>query len=161
MRQKHLHKFDYSKITENIYIGSDLCKGDYCPMHSKDFKKLGVCAEINLKAESKELPPDDMNIYAWIPVKDKESPSYDQLSIGSSIINEAVINKNTIYVHCKYGHGRSPTMVAAYFIRYLNMNVFEAIQFVSQQRPEIHLEEAQVKGLQDFYEYLHSTKKNR
>jgi protein-tyrosine phosphatase len=151
---RHNHTFDYSKITENIYIGSDLCKGNYCPIHGEDFKKLGVCAEINLKAESKEVPPDDINIYAWLPVKNKHAPSPDQLVIGSSLINEAVENGNTIYVHCKFGHGRSPALVAAYFIRYKGMSVDEAIKFISNKRPEVHVENRQRKALIKFKKRL-------
>ena len=148
----HSHSFDYSRITPNIYIGSDLCRGNYCPIHSEDFKKLGVCAEINLKAESKEIPPDNIDIYAWLPVADGKSPTYDQLLIGSSIINEAVENGNIIYVHCQHGHGRSPTLVSAYFIRYKKMTVDEAINAISQKRPEIHLEDAQIEELRKFEE---------
>ncbi len=146
------HIFDYSKITETIFIGSDLCRGNYCPIHSEDFKKLGVCAEINLKAESKEIPPDNIDIYAWLPVKDKNAPTYDQLLIGSSIINEAVQNGNVIYVHCQYGHGRSPTMVAAYFIRYKKMSVDDALKLISSKRPEVHMETLQVEELNKFAE---------
>jgi len=144
------HLFDYSKITDNIYIGSDLCKGNFCPIHSEQFKKLGICAELNLEKERKETPPDDIDIYAWLPVADEHPPSPDQLLIGTAIINEAVGNKNIIYIHCKYGHGRSPTMVAAYFIRYKSMRFGEAVAFVSQKRKEIHLNELQIKALEDF-----------
>ncbi|HLE49008.1 MAG TPA: dual specificity protein phosphatase [Patescibacteria group bacterium] len=146
----HPHTIDYSMITPNIYIGSDLCRGSYCPIHGEDFKKLGVCAEINLKAESKEIPPDEINIYAWLPVKDKEAPSYDQLKIGSAIIYEAVSNGNIIYVHCSQGHGRSPTMVASYFIRYQKMSVADAILGISKKRPEVHIEDVQKEELEKF-----------
>lgn len=151
---KHSHIFDYSKIVKNVYIGSDLCKGNYCPVHSEDFEKLGVCAEINLKAESKEIPPDDINIYAWLPVKDKHAPTHDQLVIGSSLINEAVENGNIIYVHCKYGHGRSPTMVASYLIRYKVMSVDQAIKKIREKRPETHIEKVQHEALVKFAAFL-------
>lgn len=42
------HVFDYSKTTENIYLGSDFCVGRECKMHSDEFAKMGVCTEINL-----------------------------------------------------------------------------------------------------------------
>jgi len=144
------HTFDYSKITDNIYIGSDLCKGGYCPVHSMAFKKLGICAELNLESERKELPPGGIDIYAWLPVKDKQSPSPDQFLIGSAIINEAVSNGNIIYIHCRYGHGRSPIMVAAYFVRYKKYKVGEAITFIWGKRKEIHPNEKQLRALEDF-----------
>jgi protein-tyrosine phosphatase len=144
------HSFDYSKITDNIYIGSDLCKGNVCPIHSEQFMALGVTAEINLTAEHKEIPPDQMDIYAWIPVEDKKAPSQDQLEVGTSIIDQVVSKGKTIYIHCKIGHGRSPTMVAAYFIRYKGMDVNQAISAIKQGRPEVHPEEEQIKALEEF-----------
>lgn len=144
------HSFDYSKITENIYIGSDLCKGSDCPIHSEQFKTLGVSAEINLTAEHKEIPPDAIDLYTWMPVIDHTSPSPDQLEIGTSIIDQVVSKGKTIYVHCKAGHGRSPTMVAAYLIRFKEMGLDQAISYVSSQRPGVHLEEAQKEALFEF-----------
>ena len=144
------HSFDYSKITDNIYIGSDLCKGHFCPIHSEQFKALGVTAEINLTAEHKEIPPDHMDIYAWIPVVDQKAPSLDQLEMGSLIIDQTVSKGKTIYVHCKEGHGRGPTMVAAYFIRFKGMDVEAAISTIKQKRLAIHPEEEQLKALEQF-----------
>src|SRR3990172_6055779 len=144
------HSFDYSKITDNIYIGSDLCKGHVCPIHSQQFKELGVTAEINLTAEHKETPPDHMDIYAWIPVEDRKAPSPDQLEVGTSIIDQMVARGKKIYIHCKVGHGRSPTMVAAYFIRFKGMDVNQALLAVREKRPEIHPEDEQLKALEEF-----------
>jgi len=144
------HSFDYSKITDNIFIGSDLCKGHVCPIHSEQFRALGVASEINLTAEHKEIPPDRMDIYAWIPVIDQKAPSQDQLEVGSLLIDTTVSKGKNIYVHCKEGHGRSPTMVAAYFIRYKGMEVEEAIAAVKVKRPDIHLEDEQKEALEKF-----------
>lgn len=144
------HHFDYSKITDQLYIGSDLCKGAYCPVHSQEFKILGVCGELNLSAEKKEVPPDDLDFYAWLPVVDGYPPSKDQLDIGTAIINQAIEEGNTIYVHCKNGHSRSPTMVAAYFIRFKGYSVIEAESIIKEKRPEIHIEENQIKALEEF-----------
>lgn len=144
------HEADYSKITDRICLGSNLCKGNVCPIHGKEFKKLGVTAEINLSYENKEIPPDEMDIYAWIPVVDGYPPTQKQLVIGSGIINESVECGATIYVHCTNGHGRGPTMVAAYLIRYKNMSFDEANDFIKNKRPEIHIEERQRKALEKF-----------
>lgn len=112
-------------------------------IHADEFKKLGVCVEINLSAEAKEYPPDDIDIYSWIPVVDGYAPTKNQLAIGTVLINEAVENGKTVFVHCKNGHGRSPTLVAAYLIRYQNMVVDEAISLIKEKRPEVHFEKTQ------------------
>ncbi len=144
------HVFDYSQITDNIFIGSDLCKGNVCPIHGKEFETLGILVEINLSVEKKEIPPDGIDIYSWIPVADHYPPTFDQFNIGTAIINEAIILNKNIYVHCRSGHGRSPTMVASYFIRYKGYSVVDAISFVKAKREEIHLEESQIKALEEY-----------
>ena len=144
------HIFDYSKIDELIYIGSDLCRGGRCALHSDEFKRLGVCVELNLSAEKKEIPPDNIDIYGWIPVVDGYAPTLDQLFLGTAIINESVENGNTIYVHCKNGHGRSPTMIAAYYVRYKGFEIADAVKKIKDIRGEIHVEDYQVKALQEF-----------
>jgi protein-tyrosine phosphatase len=144
------HTFDFSQITEDIFIGSDLCKGGVCPIHSEQFKALGVCVELNLTAEKKEIPPDDMDLYAWLPVIDGYAPSIDQLDLGTSVISQAIESGKKVYVHCTNGHGRSPTMVAAYLIRFKNYSVKKAIDWIMQNRPEIHIENTQMKALKEF-----------
>lgn len=146
------HVFDYSQITDSIFIGSDLCKGNVCPIHGPEFESLGILVELNLSAERKEIPPDGIDIYSWIPVADGYAPTQEQLDIGTAIMDEAVSQGKRVYVHCKNGHGRSPTMVAAYLIRYQGKGVDEAIDFVARARPEIHVEGAQKEALNKFLE---------
>lgn len=147
------HKFDYTKIRDNIYIGSDLCKGGVCLLHGQEFKKLGVSFEINLSLENNELPPKDMEIgYMWLPVTDGYSPSQLQLDMGTSAMHEVVESGKTVYVHCKNGHSRSPTMVSAYLIRFEKMPKEKAEELIKEKRPEIHIEEAQLNELKKFEE---------
>jgi protein-tyrosine phosphatase len=144
------HKSNYTQITDNIFIGSDLCKGMSCPIHGAEFEELGILAEINLSVEKKEIPPDGIDIYAWIPVANMHSPTKEQFDIGTAIINEAIANNKNIYIHCMNGHGRSPAMVAAYFVRYVGKSVDESILLIRGKRHEVHLEDVQVEGLRDY-----------
>lgn len=144
------HIFDYTKITEDIYIGSDLCKGGVCPIHGEEFKELGVKVEINLSAERNEKPPDFIDSYTWIPVVDGYSPTQSDLDVGTYLMKRAIDEGKTVYVHCKNGHGRSPTMVAAYLIRYEGYTPEEAEKMIEEKRPEVHIEENQKKELRKF-----------
>lgn len=146
------HEFDYSQVNEQIYIGSDLCKGGVCLIHGEEFRALGVSFEINLSHENNELPPKDLQIgYIWLPVVDGYSPTQVQLDIGTSAMNEAISQGKKVYVHCKNGHGRSPTLVSAYLIRYKGYEVNQAIKLIKEKRPEIHIEETQLKELEEFF----------
>lgn len=157
MKQKNRNggcSLDYNKINDYIYLGSDFCCGRDCKDHKEEFEKLGVKVEIVLTIEEKETPPDNLELYCWIPVVDKKAPTKKQLDLGTSIINQSVINKQIVYVHCMNGHGRSPTMLAAYYIRYEGYKVNEATEVIKKKRSEVHLEEEQVKALRAFQDQL-------
>lgn len=147
------HVFDYSKITENIYIGSDFCKGGVCLIHGEEFKQLGVGFEINLSRENNELPPKDMEIgYLWLPVVDGYSPTQLQLDIGTSAMHEAIKDGKKVYVHCKNGHGRSPTLVTAYLVRFEKKSAEDAEALICEKRSEVHIEDVQRSELSKFQE---------
>src|SRR3989304_9295906 len=150
------HIFDYSRITDKIIIGSDLCKGGVCLIHGEEFKKLGVQIEINLSQENNELPPKDIETYLWIPVVDGYSPTLGQLKIGTCLMDSAISQGKKVYVHCKNGHARSPTLVAAYLIKYQGMNVEDAINLINEKRPESHVEKNQKVTLEEFAKRINS-----
>lgn len=148
------HQFNYSKIADNLYLGSDFCQAGVCLLHAAEFAKLGIFVEINLSKEENELPPTNLESYVWLPVPDGGVPTTDQFDIGTSVINEALVNSRAVYVHCRNGHGRSPTLIAAYFIRYQGKSVDEAVAFTQGQRNEIHVEFPQREALQKYWEKL-------
>jgi len=147
------HRFDYSKIADRVYIGSDLCRAGVCKIHGEEFRDLGIGFELNLSQENNELPPKDMRVgYLWLPVADGHSPTQVQLDIGTAAINSVVESGDAVYVHCKNGHGRSPTLVVAYLVRYKGYNLLEAQSLVKEERPEIHIEDSQIQELEKFEE---------
>lgn len=144
------HEFDYSQVIERVFIGSDLCKGGVCLIHAEKFKMLGVSVEINLSDEENELPPKEIESYTWLPTVDGFAPSQGQLNIGTAVVNEAVRAGKNVYIHCKNGHGRSPTLVAAYLIRYKGYKTDQAINLVKEKRKEVHIEETQKRALEQY-----------
>lgn len=144
------HATDYSQITDNIFIGSDLCKGLYCPVHAEEFKRLGIAAEINLEIERDEQPTSGTEIYLWLPTVDNVCPTVDQLTVGTVLIDQICKSMKKVFVHCRNGHGRSPTLVAAYLCRFRHMSAEEAVGFISKMRPEIHPNAVQISGLLGF-----------
>ena len=102
-----------------------------------------------MEIEHPEMPPKSIDAYLWLPVVDKQAPTQDQLRLGTVMMKQMIDLGNTIYVHCKNGHGRSPTLVAAYLIRFEGKTVDEAIRFIKEKRPEVHLEEVQIEALND------------
>lgn len=140
----HKHT-DYSQINRYIYIGTNFC----CQKHfDKNLLKKGITADISLE-EIRMDTPFGVRCYLWLPVKDHYPPTMYQLLIGVSCIDNAVKTKNKVYVHCKNGHGRAPTLVAAYLITQ-GMSVKKAITFLKSKREGVNIRPAQFKALRQF-----------
>ncbi len=142
----HKHpQLDYNYITDGIYIGTNQC----CEMHfSEELLKKGISADISLE-DIRLDQPFGVKFYVWLPVKNHTAPTQEQLSFGVTVLEELVRLKKKIYVHCKNGHGRAPTLVAAYLIK-KGLKTKEAEAFIKSKRPAIHLETVQRKALRKF-----------
>lgn len=135
---------NYSQITENIWIGNNMC----CMIHGKELLALGFDADIDLEDKRAEEPPHT-KIYLWLPTVDHTPPAPNQLHTGVAALAEMVKRNLKIYVHCHNGHGRAPILVAAYLIT-TGLNVEEAINLIKSKRPAVHLQESQIKALHEF-----------
>ena len=140
---------EYNHITDGIYIGTNQC----CQAHfDEKLKREGIETDISLE-EDRVDAPFGVQFYVWIPIKNHTAPTNEQLSFGVATIEKLAGMKKKIYIHCQNGHGRAPTMVAAYLIK-KGKTVDEAIDFIKDKRPTIHLEEVQKLALEEFYKHL-------
>lgn len=140
-----IKEFEYDYITDGIFIGTNQC----CQTHFDErLKKEGITADISLE-EDRIDAPFGVDFYVWIPVKNHTAPSPDQLEFGVATLEKLADMGKKIYVHCKNGHGRAPTLVAAYLIR-KGKTPQEAEEFIKSNRSTIHLQDAQHAALQDF-----------
>lgn len=143
----HIHpSIDYSIVTDFIYIGTNAC----CRLHfDESLLAQGVRADISLEEERVDLAYG-VDFYIWLPTKDHKPPSPDKLIFGVQALKFFVDHRLTCYVHCKNGHGRATTLVAAYLIVCQNMTVDDAIRFVQEKRIGAHIELNQRKALVEF-----------
>lgn len=143
---------EYSYITNGIYIGTNQC----CQTHfDEKLKNEGIEADISLEEEQVDTP-FGAQFYIWIPIKDHTAPTSEQLEFGVATLEKLVAMKKKVYVHCQNGHGRAPTMVAAYLIK-KGKGVEEAIDFIKTKRPSIHLEKVQRESLEKFSKTINQT----
>lgn len=141
----HEHTLDYHEITGGIFIGTNQC----CQAHFDErLRAAGITADISLE-EGRIDQPFGVEFYLWLPVRDQAAPSQDQLSVGVSVLTLLLRMGRKVYVHCRQGHGRAPTLVAAYLIAQ-GRTVDEAVDLVSRKRPLVHLSEAQRAALEAF-----------
>ncbi|MEK7606947.1 MAG: dual specificity protein phosphatase family protein [Patescibacteria group bacterium] len=137
--------FDYSQITDDIIIGTNMC----CQYgFSHELLARGVRADISLE-ETKTDTPIGVDYYLWLPTKDHTAPTPEALTLGAQTIEFLVERKIKTYIHCKNGHGRAPTLFAAYLIQ-RGMSVGAAVDSIVRVRPMAHLSEAQTEALKKF-----------
>lgn len=140
-----IKEFEYNHIIDGIYIGTNQC----CQTHfDEKLKKEGVTADISLEEDRLDAP-FGVEFYVWIPVKNHEAPSKDQLEFGVSVLEKLVAMGKKVYVHCKNGHGRAPTLVGAYIIT-KGKSPAEAEALMKSKRSSMHLEKVQRRALEDF-----------
>lgn len=145
------HVLDYSQITDQVFVGSDFCQGGVCLIHTEEFNKMGVSVEINMSEEDNELPPKKgISSYTWLPVPDGSAPTQEQLAMGVCLIDTVVNAGLKIYVHCRNGHARSPSLIAAYLVKHNGVTLEGALKLIKEKRPESHIEETQMKALKLF-----------
>lgn len=140
-----ISKLEYSRITPYIFIGTNAC----CQTHfDKDLLKRKIGADISLEYERIDAPWG-IKYFLWIPTKNHTSPTQKQLDLGANFLKQLVDNRIKTYVHCEHGHGRSPTLVAAYFIL-TGKSLEESISIIKKKRSSIHLEKIQIYALENF-----------
>lgn len=135
---------NFDQITDFIWIGNNMC----CAIHNRELLQLGFDADIDLEENRAEEPPHT-SIYLWLPTKDHTPPTMQQLKTGVTTLTSLVKQHIKVYVHCKNGHGRAPTLVAAHLITH-GKTVDEAIAFIKERRPVIHLGSSQIEALKQF-----------
>ena len=138
-------KFEYDQIDDNIYIGTNMC----CVTHFDGVLiKKGIRMDISLEEEKLDAP-FGVEFFRWLPTKDHTPPKQDQLKLGTSLIADIVGQDKKVYIHCKNGHGRAPTLVSAYYIS-TGLSVEDAIKKIQTKRKTIHLDKNQITALEKF-----------
>lgn len=137
--------FEYNDIDDNIFVGTNQC----CQTHfDKELLEKGVTVDISLEEESLDAP-FGAEMFLWLPTKDHTPPKQDQLKLGVQMIDAVIAQDKKVYVHCKNGHGRAPTLVAAYYIS-KGMSVDDALKKIQDRRKTIHLDKNQIDALEEF-----------
>ena len=146
-----LKGFDYSQITDEVFIGTNMC----CQVgFNKELLAKTVKADISLE-EFRVDAPLGVDYYLWLPTENHKAPLPDKLALGVLTLDFLISKKIKVYIHCKNGHGRAPTLYIAYLIK-KGMGVDEAIRYVKNKRETIHFTKNQLDALQSFKNSLKS-----
>lgn len=143
MKPDHATIIDYDQITDNVFIGNNMC----CQVHfEEELLEKGITADLSLEEERVDSP-FGVDFYMWLPTKDHFPPSRDQIDCGVSFLEKILKKNRKIYIHCKNGHGRAPTIFASYLILKEKMKASEAMNLIKNKRPGAHLHKPQADML--------------
>ncbi len=144
-----LHGFDYDQIDDRIFIGTNMC----CQFgFNQELLSQGVRADISLEAERVDAP-EGVDYFLWLPTQDKHAPTSDKLTLGVQTIAFLVERKVKVYLHCKNGHGRAPTLFVAYLLS-TGMKLEDALALLKSKRPTAHINKVQLNALKKFAHML-------
>jgi dual specificity MAP kinase phosphatase len=141
-----------SKISENLYLGSMF---DF--RGAKVLKDSGITAVVDMRKSKPLFTKEFRTLH--LPTKNWRAPSIKDLEQGIRFIGSEIEKGGKVYIHCRAGKGRGPTMTAAYLIS-KGMKLHEALGLVKKMRSVSHTNKAQKKVLQILYHKVNS-KKNR
>lgn len=134
-----------SQITSNLFVG-----GQYKISVFEKIKSLGITAIVNMRTISVHSGKDIPGIlYLHLPTPDRQAPSMEHLEQGVKFIQSSIENGGKVYIHCKAGEGRGPTMAAAYLI-HSGLNLDDALETIRKARRFIRPTTPQINQLKKF-----------
>lgn len=87
--------------------------------------------------------------YLCVPTLDMTAPS---LSTFGSVVETVANSRDTVYIHCAVGHGRSAMLVAAVLLaRGHAQSILEAEQMIKRIRPAVRLNSDQRRRLAEWH----------
>lgn len=111
-----MSEYPLSWITKDLAVG-------FAPMSHVDLdsiKQQGIDAIVNLCAEFSDLheieASSGFEVY-YLPIWDESVPDMEEMEKGLAWLDEAIYLGKKVLVHCRFGIGRTGTLVTAYMIR--------------------------------------------
>ena len=136
---------DFNEITEHLFVGGRLGGDDW-----KTLQEMGVTVNLNLQEEKQDFFDGAVpKVSLWLPVPDWFGPDVEAIELGARFIASMVEAGHKVYVHCRFGAGRAPTVGAGYLVT-TGLGVDEAIRLMKQRRPRFMPNPGQINRLREF-----------
>ncbi len=104
-----------SEISPQLFVG-----GQYSDIGLDRLKSQEFTAVVNMRAMTSPVLLTKVKklglSYLHLPTKDMHAPSMEHLEEGIAYITTQLQNGGKVYVHCRGGEGRGPTMAIAYLM---------------------------------------------
>lgn len=133
-----------SMITPQLFVG-----GQFFERGMKRLRQWGITAVVNMRMHH----PPAFKHHSWLkalhlPTIDNTAPSMEHLKKGIEFIQREIDAGGKVYVHCRAGEGRGPTMAVAYLIS-TGLTFEDAEAQVKKVRTFIRITPPQRKILQE------------
>ena len=137
------------EVTATLYLGSQ-----YNLVGLRKLKALGITAIINMRMHSvySQVRYEGFD-YLHLPTPDNTPPELEALKKGADFADQAVKHGGKVYIHCRQGLGRGPTMATAYLLK-TGLTLANALALIRKARPFINPRPGQIarlKELETFY----------
>jgi len=143
-----LPRINRSQITAHLFLGSQ-----YNLHGLKKLKAMGITAIVNMRLYNTYGEAAHEGIkYLHLPTVDNTAPPLEVLIKGADFIDEEIKNGGIVYVHCRQGLGRGPSIAMAYLIK-LSLTYKEAYDMVRKVRIFINPRPGQIKRLKELEVY--------
>jgi protein-tyrosine phosphatase len=147
---RHLTGFPQRKrsmVTPELYVG-----GQYNIKSVPLLKQLGITGIVNMRMK-KMTDKEHLKEFhiLQLPTPDRQAPTMEHLEEGVAFIDKEIKQKGKVYIHCRSGEGRGPTMAIAYLI-HTGMTYDDAYALIQKVRTFIKPTPPQVARLKEFEE---------
>ena len=145
-----------SQITANLFLGSQ-----YNLVGLRKMKALGITAIINMRMHSiySEAQYEDFH-YLHLPTVDNTPPPMETLIKGADFADAEVKKGGKVYIHCRQGLGRGPTMTIAYLLK-TGLTFQDAFDLVKKVRTFINPRPGQIERLKELEQYYQQHKQEQ
>ena len=145
-----------SQITANLFLGSQ-----YNLVGLRKMKALGITAIINMRMHSvySEARYDGFH-YLHLPTVDNTPPPIDVLIKGADFADAEIKKGGKVYIHCRQGLGRGPTMTLAYLLK-TGLTFQDAFNLVKKVRTFINPRPGQIERLKELEVYYQKHKQQQ
>ena len=141
-------RLKHCQITADLFLGSQ-----YNQVGLRKMKALGITAIINMRMHSvyTEAQYEGFH-YLHLPTPDNTPPPLDVLIKGADFAGAEIKNGGKVYIHCRQGLGRGPTMTIAYLLK-TGLTVTDAVALIKNARPFINPRPGQIERLKELQAY--------
>lgn len=145
-----------SQITANLFLGSQ-----YNLVGLRKMKALGITAIINMRMHSiySEAQYEGFH-YLHLPTVDNTPPPMETLIKGADFADAEVKKGGKVYIHCRQGLGRGPTMTIAYLLK-TGLTFQDAFNLVKKVRTFINPRPGQIERLKELEQYYQQHKQEQ